>query len=119
MRTEIRKVTVEHKVYIAEDGKVFDNEDSCELYEMQLLEKRFKMYDIDVSEVSDIESCFYVKLDTQEDVDAFKTCGDYNDMIIAGLQGPGVYFYNENDYEWINLTKIMSKLEAKNELQSI
>ena len=115
MKTEIRKITIDREVYIAEDGREFENEGSCELYEMQLLEKRFKMYDIHVLETNDIESCFYVKLDTQEDVDAFITCDAYNDMTTDGLEGPGVYFYNEHDYKWTNMTEIMSKLEGSND----
>lgn len=75
MRTETRKVTVEQEVYIAEDGKEFDNDGDCECYEARLAGKRLKMYTHKYTKTDTVEDCYLVKLNSWVDAEDFiKLC---------------------------------------------
>lgn len=117
MKTEIRKVTVEKEVYIADDGMEFEDEYDCEAYEMRLIGKRLKMYDYKFEKSCSAGDCYYVKLDTNKEVDWFIALCRYEGIASKGINGPGTYQYVEGTYgrskeAWVDLNDIISKLEV-------
>lgn len=108
MKTEIRKVTVEREVYIAIDGKEFNDKDDCESYEYELLEKKLQFYD-DKCGKSDLDSCTYVKLISEQDVaDLISICA-YHGISCEGISSAGIYMY-DNYNGWLNITEVISNI---------
>lgn len=119
MKSEIRKVTVEQEVYIADDGTEFSTEDSCEAYEIELKEKALTFYDGNFTRV-DFDSCMYVRLDTLEQVNWLREICEWNGVTSEGLDDAGVYLYLDASRRerWLNLTPVieyMTKEESKND----
>ena len=112
MKIETRKITVEQEVYIAEDGKEFDNEDECRSYEHQLIGRRLAMYSYQCAEIDSVTCCRYVKLDTPDQVAEFMVLCIDGRVSIRGIEEPGVYIYTEGTYgdsktAWINMSKVI------------
>lgn len=116
MKTETRKVTVEQKIYIAEDGKEFDDDGDCACYEARLAGKRLKMYTHKYTKTDTVEDCYLVKLDNWVDAEDFIKLCSLDGFSFKGIAGPGVYLYVEGTYSggkeaWTNISEIISKVE--------
>lgn len=107
MRTEIRKVTVEQEVYIAIDGKEFDDEDDCKNHDIEILTESIKCYDENYNEVNNIEGATYVHLVTKKDVETALTICDGDGITCEGFEKPGLYMYNYHRHEWLNLDDVI------------
>lgn len=114
MKTEIKEVTVEQKIYIAEDGTEFTDEDACGDYELGLLEKTLKCYDEDYNKC-DIRSATYVNLITCADVENFRKVSDCLGLDTDGIDKPGLYRYTYVNYyceQWLNLDDIIFNIRG-------
>lgn len=119
MRIETRQVTVEQEVYIAEDGAEFDDEDDCEAYENALVGQRLKMYDYNEMPCDSLGECWYVKLDTQEEINSFMTLCDYMGVHRSGIKEPGVYMYTEGTgCTWTNISEVIKSIEESEDYVS-
>ena len=108
MRVETKKVTIEQEVYIAKDGKEFFSEDSCEQYEMELNLKSLKMWDRHFEETNDLDTCYYVRLATKEDIRDMISACKWSCITIKGIEDVGTYIWV--DEQWINLDEVCKKL---------
>lgn len=118
MRTEIRQRVIEDEVYIADDGKEFDDIDECESYENRLAGQKLIMYDYSETRCELVENCWYVKLNNQEDIEAFKAICKYDGISHKGVTSPGVYMYVEGGYgrgndAWTNISEIVKRVEER------
>ena len=102
MKTEIRKVTVEQEVYIAEDGTVFTDENECVDHEYNILLKTFECFDQNYKP-TDIESCCFLKIAYDDAVNNFKQVCEYIGITSKGVDKRGIYLYSDYDDCWINL----------------
>lgn len=111
MRVETKKVTIEQEVYIARDGKEFFSEDSCEQYETKLIEQSLHMLDSKFEKTDDLDTCYYIRLATKEDIRDMITVCKWYGITIRGIENVGTYMYAESrDDCWINLTEVLKKL---------
>ena len=112
MKVETREITITKEVYVADDGTEFVSEDECKLYEITLAESKLAFYDGNY-EKADFESCTYVKLITDEDVENMHKVCEYNGVSSEGIRGPGLYMYvnafANRDY-WANITEAVSAI---------
>lgn len=116
MKTEIRKVIVEREFYIAEDGKEFDDADECEGYEVSLLAKHLDMYTRKCVKTNSVTNCWYVKLNTEDEVSMFIRLCDFDGVSHKGITNIGAYMYTEGVYgcgneAWTNLSEAFKSLE--------
>ena len=111
MKVETRKVTVEQNVYIAEDGKEFDDKDECENYEFRLIEKSLKFYTRKFEEC-DLESCTYVYLRTDDEVLKLIRLCDLDGITTECLDSVGTYVYDNHIDRWINMSAAIARIEA-------
>lgn len=116
MKLEFKKITVEKEVYISEDGMEFDTYDECENHELNMIAERLNMYDSKFNKCLQAEDAYYVKLDKQEDVEAFVRLANYDGVSSSGITYPGIYTYVENTYgrgkvAWLNLLETVNKIE--------
>ena len=116
MRTELRKVTVEQEVYIANDGKEFDDEDDCQAYEATCLSQTLKMRNYVGVKTNNLDNCQAVKLDRVSDIMSFVALCKYEGISCTGIVEPGVYMYTEGRYgsaneAWTNISKIIKSFE--------
>ena len=111
MTTKVEKVVLEKTVYVAFDGMEFDDEETCESYEMKLYLDDFMMRDPNLRPTSDIGLATYVKLDTPDLVLKFMAVCDYFEVTTHGLNVdmPGVYYYSMAGRvdEWVNLNTVL------------
>lgn len=109
MREETRQILVEEEVYIADDGREFEDEDSCIAYEACIKLRKLKLLDSNFNPCDSIDDCWYVHLRTAEDVRSFIEACDYYEWSHSGIKGPGVYYYiygqTPNGDAWLNLDK--------------
>lgn len=123
MRTETKQIIIEQAVYVADDGTEFDDEDDCRAYEFRLIGKRLKMYDYSSDPCSSVDSCWYVKFDTVEDVMSFIELCKFDGISYRGVDVPGVYMYTEGGYgsgsdAWTNISKIIENIEESEDTVS-
>lgn len=113
MKTELREITIQRPVFIADDGTEFDSENACGAYEIDCLEKTLKCYEEDYTE-SNIESCSFVDLTTDEDVETFKTVCDFHGVVSDGVDKPGLYMFDDTyrDSTWVNLDEVISNIRG-------
>lgn len=121
MREETRQVIVEQTVYIADDGKEFDDEDDCKAYEAIGSAERLKMYNYSGIKTNSVENCWYVKLDTFTDTLTFIELCKYDGISHKGIEGPGIYMYTEGNYgkgndAWTNLSPIIKHIESEDNI---
>ena len=112
MRTEEREVLVKKTVYIADDGREFDDEDDCLNYECDAIEEQLKgyCYDHKLNEIS-VDRCEIAYLPTEMLVKAFiRVCDDYG-CVTEGIAETGIYMYSDYAEGWINLDTIASQLK--------
>lgn len=114
MKIEQRKILVTQNVYVACDGTVFADIDTCGEYEVQLLEEELDMYTIHRARTTRADECFYAKLDTADKVSKFMTALEHYGIDTDGLKQPGIYMYTgrHRDDTWVNLTSVMADLEG-------
>lgn len=113
MKIETREVTVTKNVYIAADGREFDNDVDCEDYEFKLLENSLLCYDCEYDRTT-IERSTFVNLVTDDDVRNFKIASGIVDSSVDGISGPGLYMYVD-DYtlgRWVNLDEVISRIRG-------
>ena len=114
MKTEFREVVVKQPVYIADDGREFDDEDECADYEFSLLEASLTYYDKKLEVTDDVEGCYFINLSTAADVKRFKKICDTCDLITDGIDKPGIYMYIDcRDDCWINMEEVVIKIKGE------
>ena len=109
MTTEIREVTVEQEVYIAEDGTIFTDESECVEYEYNLLTKTFECFNQHY-EPADVESCCFLKIKHADAVNNFKQVCVYLGTSSDGVDKPGMYMYSDYIDRWVNLDDVIFNL---------
>lgn len=109
MKLDKRKVTVVKYIYIACDGKEFEDEYECMKHEHAVLERRLHFYARDFKE-ADLDSCMYVKLISKADVDILIQLCDFEGITRDGLEEEGIYMYEERANRWVNITEAISKI---------
>lgn len=119
MKIEKREVVVTKEVFIAVDGKEFDNRDACSEHEFILNEARIPFYDHNFKK-SDLDSCTYARLDTEDDVKLMIRLCKHVDITVKGLINPGIYVYTGYQKDmWLNMTECINRIcgggdDAKN-----
>lgn len=118
MKTVTKKITVKKEVYIADDGSEFDDIDECEAYEMRQTGKSLKMYSYSRVPCELVENCWYVKLDTQDEILSFINLCKFDGVSHRGVNEPGVYMYTEGGYgngnnAWTNISEIVEHIESE------
>lgn len=90
-------------IYIAEDGKKFDDEYECEEYERSLKMANLPpltMFDHEGEPTDQPDAAWFVKIDTEEEADAAHF---WNEETGANIpEETGIYFYNEYNNYWCN-----------------
>lgn len=111
MRIEQKEVTVLRPVYIACDGKEFLDEDECEAYEIELVEKTLKLYDNNC-EPTDIDKSSFANLISDEDVENFKNVCEWHGISSKGIDKPALYMYDESYRSdcWVNLDDVCFRI---------
>lgn len=112
MRTELREVTIEQTVYIADDGKEFTDEEDCADYEFNLLEKTLDIYNSRYEKADDVESCHIANLRTSADVKNFIKACDLYGITDDGIDGPGLYMYGDYGDIWVNLDDVILNIRG-------
>lgn len=114
MKTEFREVVVKQPVYIADDGREFDDEDECADYEFNLLEASLTYYNNEVEVTDDVEGCYFINLSTATDVKRFKKICDTCGCTTDGIDKPGVYMYIDGrDGRWTNMEEAIIKIKGE------
>lgn len=108
--------------YIADDGKVFDDEDDCREYEKQThygkLKDGVKALDYQFRPVDAFECDvhFYVNiLDASFVEDYVKYCDEYFGISV-NIKSPGVWYYDEINDLFVNIDEEIEALKNKKEL---
>ena len=109
MKLDKRKVTVVKDIYIACDGKEFEDKDECFDYEMSLLERRLDFYTHDFEE-SDLDECTYVKTVTKADIDILIQLCDHYGISKNGIENEGIYMFESRRDGWVNITDAVSRI---------
>lgn len=107
MKIEMREVKVMQEMYIADDGKEFDDYDECMDYESGLRMSQIKMYDFNRNTTMFVSMCEYVNLVTESDVDAFIYKCRLSGINTVGLDKPALYMWEGICGTWINLDQVM------------
>lgn len=118
MREETRQVIVEQTVFVANDGKEFDDEDDCKAYEVNCSAKNLEMYNYSNVKTDNIDNCWYVKLSTTSDITTFIEFCKYEGVSHRGIDAPGVYMYTEGNYgggnyAWTDISKIVERFAGR------
>lgn len=114
MKTKTKLVTVEQEIYIAEDGKEFDDQDDCLSHERDLREETLEFYDYNFMP-SNLENCTYVKTVTQEDVNNLLYLCHIDGISHDGITDkPGIYMYMLHPDEWVNITEAVAIIYGGN-----
>lgn len=110
-------------IYRADDGAIFDNEDDCEHYETGFLFKDIKnsgeyhMFDADGDDCIDVESCYYLKVDTERALKYIKWLSDSVGVSVPENFSVGATYYYEDYFEeWHSVDAEMEKLKNIKEL---
>ena len=111
MRTEFREVTVKQPVYIADDGTEFEDEEDCQEYEFNSLEKSLMLYDENCEKTDKVDECYFVNLVTDVDVQHFIEVITNYGTVVKGIDGPGLYMYGPID-SWINLDDVVVRIRG-------
>ena len=96
MKTITKKIEIEKKFYIANDGTEFEDEYECVAYDIGLLYKNFETYDADFNRV-DLGIAEYLVVHSNEELDDIKEACIFNGWTCEGLIEVGLYKYN-GDY---------------------
>lgn len=113
MRIEERVVTTMQPVYIAEDGKEFKDEEECQEYEFDMLEKSLNQYCFNGAfEESRVEECTFVHMPTINIVKDFVKMRNVIGISSKGVDNPGIYMSSDYNNSWVNLNDITSRFKA-------
>lgn len=102
------------KTFIAEDGTEFGTEEECFAYEVKysarllnivMLNERYEVLTPDV----DSSHIFFVKLDSEEAIDAFHHKNVKEGCSIDGIEEPGCYYYDD-DICWMSIDRRIQEL---------
>ena len=93
MKTIKRKVLREEEIYIARDGKEFDDEGECLDYENELNIKSIEAYDEEFNK-TDFEGAAYVVIRSDEEIEFIAEVCEYNGWTSEGLDEVGLFHYN-------------------------
>ena len=110
MKIEKREVVVTKEVFIAVDGKEFNEENDCREHEYLISEAKLALYDYKFKK-STIDECAYARLDTEEDVELMLSLCRYQGISSKGIVNPGVYIYSYDHGDcWINMTECIERI---------
>ncbi len=104
-------------IYVADDGKQFDNEYECENYEFQKSINTSSLIALDLDKKiiklneTNIEDCYYVKISTEKDLKIFNKLSDYAGVSLANSVGE--FYYDLNSYTWKNLNEEIEDLKER------
>lgn len=113
MKTEYREVLVKQPVYIAEDGKKFDDEEECLDHEFELLNGTFECYGRAFTKVANVDEALYANLPTAKIVENFKKVCDVLGLTDEGVNGPGLYIYSDFlGAQWVNMDDAIARLRG-------
>ena len=113
--------------YIADDGKVFDDEYKCMLYESSLYDKSVLLYIYDnhdnierITTISqNVGECNIIIIKTIEGAEWVDKCCDEWGIISPFDENKplktGIFVYNECDYVWDDWEETFKLMTAKNE----
>lgn len=123
MREEKRPITIEQTVYIADDGKEFDDEDDCKSYEINQVCESLKMRNYLGVKTNNIDNCQAVKLNSFVEIQSFIELCAYEGVSYKGISEPGIYLYTEGRYgngneAWTNISKIIESFEESEDTVS-
>lgn len=112
MIIEMKEVVVKQEVYIANDGKEFDDYDDCVEHEIKLAEASMEFYDSDF-EKSDLESCTYVEVNTPEEIEALIDLCKYYGISHKGIsEKTGIYMYYDRGDTWKNISDAVDRIRT-------
>lgn len=105
----MREVTI----YIANDGKQFNDEYECRLYEINLLKDGadFVMLDHNEEKTDDPQDCYFINIRNQKALDYFTAYEEWE-----GLRFPseiGSFYYLREYDDWFPITDNIKELEEK------
>lgn len=90
-----REVLREEEIYIARDGKEFNDEGECLDYENELNINSIEAYDENFNKAS-FEGAIYVVVHSDEELNFICEVCDYNGWTCDGLNENGLYRYNSH-----------------------
>lgn len=95
----------EEKIYIALDGKKFDNRLACLEYEKGLSLNEFKgvMLDKDFCPTNEANSAYYVRIDNADDLNIINTIYDRDGY--ETIPDVGCWVYSDETWEWVDVYK--------------
>lgn len=113
MKTEYREVLVKQPVYIAEDGKEFDDEEDCQDYEFEMLNGSFECYSMNLERVRCPDEATFVNLPTKKIIENFKRVCEWMCISHTGIDDPGIYVYTDcGRGEWTNMEKAIERIRG-------
>jgi hypothetical protein len=108
-----REFTITKKMYIAFDGKEFENEYDCMRYEFQLIDGRLEFYDEDYQSCGCVQATYAI-FRTEDEINDAKATLDYYGKSHEGIDKPGTYMLVYGS--WYNIQDILSRLPWRNKL---
>lgn len=112
MRTETREVLVKKEIYIADDGKEFEDEEDCLDYEFDKVKGELTYYDAALDEIDEPDECVFVDLRTEKDVKLCKHVFDVYGVHDGGIDEPGLYMWWETEQQWMNLDWLINHIRG-------
>lgn len=92
-------------VYIADDGTEYDNEYDCQMHENKnnkiiMLDEEGK--ELDSSNNMNIQSCYYIKIQTNKDLEILQKFYEYTGFAVPEKIGEFYYNYDNDTWRFIN-----------------
>lgn len=110
MKIDYREVTIKKPVYIADDGKEFDNEEDCMDHEFDIFNESFRCFNSKY-EKSNVETCAFVDVPTEKSVKHFIKVCDTLGITADGVDKPGIFMYSDYGNSWINLEDTLARFK--------
>ena len=108
-------------VYIADDGKKFDDEYDCKMHDYELKIKNNTIimlneegYKLDSSNDENIEYCYYIKVQTDKDLEILQKIYEYTGFTVPNKLGE--FYFDDSDTWYLIDDRIK---ELKNELNKL
>ncbi len=99
--------------YETTDGATFDSLEEAKVWQKMIDNvSTISMYDSYFRPTKHVDSCFYIHLETHEQVEAFliKCRAEY--LPVRGIKGIGHYYYDEQDDEYVLIEDKISHLQG-------
>lgn len=110
MKIEKREVVITKEVFVAVDGKEFDDRYDCIEHEYLIHAAKLACYNRKFEKTT-FEHCLYVRLDTEEDVKLVLSLCEYQGISRKGFDNPGVYIYAYDQGDcWVNMTEAIKRI---------